>query len=404
VTLSRLSARFLDALQGLPTLRAFGQAGHEAAALERVSDRYRTVTLKVLRLAFLSALVLEALATLGTAVVAVEVGLRLLYARLGFREALFVLVLAPEFYRPLRALGGAFHAGTAGREASSRIGAVLEAPGPLAAPAVVSRPSPPAARPSSGRRSVDAERDAPPEIAFENVHFAYGPGRPAALADLTLGLPAGRALALVGPSGAGKTTVAHLLLRFLEPDAGLIRVDGRSISETGPEEWRRRVAWVPQHPRLFHGTIRENVLLARPEASAERLERAAALARLDAVLGGRPRGWETAVGEGGERLSGGEARRVALARAFLKDAPVLVLDEPTAQLDLASETGVIEAIDQLRLGRTVLLIAHRLSTAVGADRVAVLAGGRVEETGPPPVLARAGGPFSRLLKASEGAS
>ena len=396
VTLSRLAARFLDALQGLPTLRAFGRADDEVNAIAGASERHRAVTLGVLRLAFVSALVLEALATLGTAVVAVEVGLRLLYARVEFREALFVLVLAPEFYRPLRALGASFHAGMAGREAAARIAQVLDAEGPLAAPAVLAGRATAMADPSPGA--------APPAIRFEGVGFVYAPGRAPALDGFTLALPAGATVALLGPSGSGKTTAARLLLRFLEPDRGAILVDGAPLAALAPDDWRRHVALVPQRPRLFHGSLRENVLLARPGASAAELERAASRARLDAVLSELPRGWEAPVGEGGERLSGGQAQRVALARAYLKDAPVLVLDEPTAHLDPASEAEVVEAMDDLRRGRTVLLVAHRLTTVARADRVAILALGRLVEEGPPAELAARGRVYPRLLAEWGGAS
>jgi thiol reductant ABC exporter CydD subunit len=393
VTLSRLAARFLDALQGLPTLRAFGRAGAEADAIARASERHREVTMGVLRLAFLSALVLEALSTLGTAVVAVEVGLRLLYARIEFREALFVLVLAPEFYRPLRALGSAFHAGMVGREAAARIAEVLEVEGAPSTPAT------PRAEPAV---RGEGTRVAPPRIALEAVRFAYAPGRPA-LDGFSLTLPAGGTVALVGPSGAGKTTVAWLLLRFLEPDGGAITVDGVSLGARGAEEWRRHVAWVPQRPYLFHGTVRDNLLLGRPGASSAELEEAAAQAQFDGVLREMSRGWATPVGEGGERLSGGQAQRLALARAFLKDAPVLVLDEPTAQLDPESEAAVLAAMDRLCQGRTVLIVAHRLTTVTRAHHVALVAHGRVVEEGTPRHLAVSGRAFPRLLAAWGGA-
>jgi thiol reductant ABC exporter CydD subunit len=400
VTLSRLAARFLDALQGLPTLRAFGRADQEAGSIARASEEHREMTMGVLRVAFVSALVLEALATLGTAVIAVEVGLRLLYARLAFREALFVLVLAPEFYRPLRALGAAFHAGMAGKEAADRIAEVLDAPGPLAAPAIEMERA--GGRLGTGPVEVP-RRGIPPAIAFEDVGFAYEAARGPALHGFSLALPSGASVALVGPSGAGKTTVTHLLLRFLEPSRGSIAVDGTPLVSLAPEEWRRQVAWVPQRGRLFHGTVRENVALARPTASDTELGEAAARARLDTVVRGLPRGWETPVGEGGERLSGGEAQRVALARAFLKDAPVLVLDEPTAELDPESEAELVDAIEELRKGRTVLLVAHRLTTAARADRIALVARGRVVEEGTHRQLAAAGCVYSRLLAAWQGA-
>lgn len=397
-TLARLAARFHDALSGLATLRAFGRAGDEVRVLEQVGERHRAVTMEVLRLAMVSALALEALATLGTAVVAVQVGLRLLYGWLEFAPALFVLVLAPEFYRPLRALGASFHAGMAGREAATRMAGILEAEGPLAAPAVLVEgraveASSPAGRPSPGR---EAER--PPRVVFEGVGFSYG-GAPAALEGFSLEIPAGETVALVGPTGAGKTTVTRLLLRFLEPSAGRILVDGEPLAGLVPEAWRQRVAWVPQQPRLFHATLRENLLLAWPDATSDAIEHALALARLDGLVRELPRGLDTELGEGGARLSGGEAQRVALARAFLKDAPVLVLDEPTAQLDLATEASVVEGMLELCRGRTVLLVAHRLTTVAAAARVALVANGRVVEEGAPTALAKSGRVYPRLVAA-----
>ena len=400
-TLARLAARFHDALSGLATLRAFGRAGDEARVLEQVGERHRAVTMEVLRLAMVSALALEALATLGTAVVAVQVGLRLLYGWLEFAPALFVLVLAPEFYRPLRALGASFHAGMAGREAATRMAGILESEGPLAAPAVLVdgravEASSPAGRPSPG---TDARRA--PRLVFEGVGFSYG-GTSAALEGFSLEIPAGETVALVGPTGAGKTTVAHLLLRFLEPSAGRILVDGEPLTGLAPEAWRQRVAWVPQQPRLIHATLRENLVLGRPDATSDAIERALALARLDGLVRELPRGLDTELGEGGARLSGGEAQRVALARAFLKDAPVLVLDEPTAQLDLATEASVVEGMLELCRGRTVLLVAHRLTTVAAASRVALVANGRVVEEGAPAALATSGRVYPRLVAAWEG--
>ncbi len=236
------------------------------------------------------------------------------------------------------------------------------------------------------------------------MRFAYGPGLAPALDGLSLEIPAGSTLALLGPSGAGKTTLARLLLRFLEPDAGALLADGRPLAEESPEAWRERLAWVPQQPRLFHGTLRDNLLLARPEATGDQLARALALAQLEDLVGSLPQGLDTPLGEGGERLSGGEVQRVALARAFLKDAPVLVLDEPTAQLDLATEASLAAALAQLRVGRTVLLVAHRLTTARDADRLALLDGGRLVEQGRPAELAGANGPYARLLRAWSGAA
>jgi ATP-binding cassette subfamily C protein CydD len=188
-------------------------------------------------------------------------------------------------------------------------------------------------------------------------------------------------------------------MRFIEPSAGRILVEGRPLAETSPEAWRRRVAWVPQRPRLFHATLRENLLLARPGATRDEIEDALERAALGGLVRELPLGLETPLGEAGERLSGGEAQRVALARAFLKDAPVLVLDEPTAQLDLDTEGKLIDSVRALRRGRTVLLVAHRLTTLAAADRVAILSGGRIVEAGAPSALAAAGGAYARLIAA-----
>jgi ATP-binding cassette subfamily C protein CydD len=377
-TLGRLSARLLDGLHGLPTLVALGRAEDHAAEVGRTAERLRVAAMRVLRVAFLSGFVLELLATIGTALVAVQVGLRLLHGHVEFASALFVLLLAPEFYKPLRALGASFHAAMPGRDAAARIFALLETAAPDA----------------SGGRVAPADGGAP-GVAFESVSFAYAAGRPA-LDAATFVLPAGRVTALAGPSGAGKSTAAALLLRFLEPAAGRIAVDGATLADLEAEAWRRRIAWVPQRPHLFAGSVRDNLLLARPGATTAELQRAAAVARFDEVLAELPRGWDTPLGEAGARLSSGQAQRLALARAFLRDAPLLVLDEPTAHLDPGLQARLSEATRELCRGRTALVIAHRLETLASADHVVVLAGGRVVEQGAPRDLRAAGGRFAAL--------
>ncbi|MCL4847105.1 MAG: thiol reductant ABC exporter subunit CydD [Acidobacteria bacterium] len=390
--MTRLGARFLDALQALPTLRAFGRADQETRTVAAISDRFRTLTMSVLRLAFVSSLVLELLATLGTAIVAVEVGLRLLYARLAFFDALFVLLLAPEFYRPLRALGAAFHAGMAGREAAAHVDRWLGEGRAAEARAVR----------STRAAAAAGHPAAAPRIAFERVSVHYGPDRPPALDGVAFEMASGTTTALVGPSGAGKTTVANLLLRFVEAQAGRILVDGVPLDRLDAQAWRARVAWVPQQPHLFHGTLRDNVLLARPGASDEDLRRAASLAHVDEFVARLPLGWATPVGERGARLSGGQRQRVALARAFLRDAPLVVLDEPTAQLDAEHEALIVEAMAALRRGRTCLLVAHRLTTVFDADLVVLLSGGRVVERGTPRDLLAHGQVYARLVEAYGG--
>jgi ATP-binding cassette, subfamily C, bacterial CydD len=396
VSLSRMSARFLDAIQGAATLVTLGRADDEAAVIGATSERFRAVTMGVLRIAFLSALTLEWLATLGTAVIAVQLGVRLLYGRIGFGAALAVLIMAPEFYRPLRALGAAFHGAMSGREAAGRIGQLMETPSWVARPAEVSRPEPAAA----GARDAAAAAATDEVLCVDHVSFRYSPDRPPALDDVSLRIERGATVALLGPSGSGKSTIASLALRFIEPDSGRLLSDGRDLQLVDPDEWRRCVAWLPQRPHLFHGTVLDNLRLARPDATDSDIERAVALAHADEFIRQLPHGLRTEVGEEGARLSGGQAQRLALARAFLKDSPFVVLDEPTSQLDPESDALVSDAVTALSRGRTVLLIAHRLSSARDASLVVVLSGGRVAELGTHARLLAQGGVYSRIVAAS----
>ncbi|GIV80748.1 MAG: thiol reductant ABC exporter subunit CydD [Anaerolineae bacterium] len=387
--LSRMSAHFLDVLQGLPTLKIFGRSREQAATIAAVSEQFRDATMSVLRVAFLSAFVLEMLATISTAIIAVEIGLRLLYGRMAFDDALFVLILAPEYYLPLRQLGARFHAGVSGVTAAARIFAVLETrPADCAPPAVTAPQGVPA----------------PPfDLRFEDVHYAYDDGDRPALNGLTLHIPAGQTVALVGPSGAGKSTIAHLLLRFImrpPPDASL--VNGRDLCDLPADAWRAQIAWVPQLPYLFDGTVADNIRLGRPDASLDAVIHAAQQAGADGFIRALPDGYDTRIGERGARLSGGQAQRLALARAFLRDAPLVILDEATANLDPETEASILAAMEALRRGRTALVIAHRLHTIRDADQIAVLAGGRVVECGPHAALSAQPGPYRQLLLAVEG--
>ncbi len=395
--LSRLSAHFLDVLQGLTTLKMFGRSREQVAVIARVSDQFRDATMGVLRVAFLSALVLEMVATISTAIVAVEVGLRLLYAQLSFEQALFVLILAPEFYLPLRLLGTRFHAGVAGVTAAHRVFQVLE-----------TVPTANRGRQTAGRETdavsgqPSAVRQDPSVIIFDSVHYAYDNGDRAALNGVSLKVRAAQKVALVGPSGAGKSTIAFLLLRFIEPTAGTITVDGRSLSEIPAAAWRERVAWVPQNPYLFHATIAENIALARPFASQAEIVRAAQQACAHSFVEALPDKYDTVIGERGARLSGGEAQRIALARAFLKDAPIIILDEATSNLDPDTEDELQAAIARLVQEKMVLVIAHRLATALSADQIVVLDQGRVVERGTHATLARQNGLYHKLVTSYAG--
>lgn len=385
-SLSRMSAHFLDVLQGLTTLKAFGRNRDQVQAIERITGEFREATMSVLRVAFLSALVLEMVGTISTAIVAVEIGLRLLYARMAFVDALFILLLAPEYYLPLRALGASFHAGMSGVAAAGRIFEVLD------------RPAPPATS------TIDLVSVSVMLIRFEDVHVAYEDGTRPALNGVSFTLHPGEKIALVGPSGAGKSTLINLLLRFVDPAAGAIRVDGLPLGSLPPDWWRSQVAWVPQRPYLFNDSAAANIALARPDASADDIRRAADLAHAAEFIEALPQGYETPIGERGARLSGGQAQRIALARAFLKDAPLVLLDEATANLDPALEALIRESIRRLLADRTALIIAHRLNTVTAANRVIVLDGGRVAQIGSHTELSQVDGPYRRLVAAYGGGS
>jgi thiol reductant ABC exporter CydD subunit len=357
-TLSRLSSHFLDVVRGLPTLRAFNRGEAQADRIADVGDRYRRATMGTLRLSFLSGSVLELAATLGVALVAVTIGVRLVDGGLGLQAGLTVLVLAPELYLPLRRLGAEFHASADGLAVAERMLELLDA-----APAAVH----------------DGVREPPsPAVAavrFEGVRFAY-PSRPGAVLDgFDLDLEPGETVALVGASGAGKSTAAALLLGLRRPDAGRVTIGGVDLADCDIDAWRRLVAWVPQRPTLLRASVADNIRLGAPRAGAAAVRAAAALAGADGFVRALPAGYDTLVGDGGRPLSPGERRRVALARALLRDAPLLVLDEPTADLDPQSVALIAAALGRLRVDRTVLVIAHRLELVAHADRVARLVDG-----------------------------
>jgi ATP-binding cassette subfamily C protein CydD len=389
--LSRMSAHFLDVLQGLTTLKLLGRSRDQIGTIARISERFRQTTLGVLRVAFLSALVMEMVATISTAVVAVQIGLRLLYGHVGFEEAFFILILAPEFYLPLRLLGVRYHAATSGLAAAQRIFEVLDETKTRVLDQAVAR------RPAHHSPNRDPDLGRNLAIRFDNVHYAYEEGRRPALRGLSFELAPGQNVALVGPSGAGKSTVAYLLLRFIEADRGRITVGDIPLRDLPIQAWRSRIAWVPQNPYLFHTTVAGNIGMARPDASRDEIMRAAHQAYAHDFIRALPQGYDTPVGERGARLSGGQAQRIALARAFLKDAYLLILDEPTANLDPEHETRLGQAIEHLGHGRTVVTIAHRLSSVYRADRILVMAAGRLVETGTHASLLKEGRLYAQLV-------
>ena len=358
--LERLGGHFLDVVAGLPTLALFRRSAAVADQVRRVTGEHRDATLRTLRVAFLSAFVLELLATLAVALVAVQVGLRLLYGQLDLATALLVLVLAPEAYLPLREVGARFHASTEGVAAVERVFAVLDRPLP---------------------RTGGSAPAAPRRIRVEEVTLTY-PGRTEpALRRLSLDLTGGRTTLLTGPSGAGKSSLLALLLRFADPTSGRITVDGTDLADLDAAAWRRLVAWVPQHPHLLDTSVADNIRLGDPGADDAAVERAARAAGVHDVVARLPEGYATRLGERGLRLSSGERQRLALARAFLRraaGAPVVLLDEPTAHLDRATADDVRVAAARL-LGPVTghgpalgVVVAHDAGWEALADDVVAL--------------------------------
>jgi ATP-binding cassette subfamily C protein CydCD len=369
-TLRLLSAHFLDSLQGLTTLKLFGQSKAQARTIAQVSEKFRDTTLGVLRITFLSALALELLATLSTAIIAVEIGFRLLYGRMDYQPALFLLVLAPEFYLPLRALGARFHAGMSGTTAARRIYEILDMPAQESVP---------------GERTGEIS-----SVELKNVSYTY-PGETApALQNISLEIPQGQHLALVGKTGAGKSTLAQLLLGFIQPTSGEIHPSPRSL--------RQAIAWIPQRPYLFHDTLAANIRIGKADAMQSEISAAAQAAHLHDFIEALPQKYETVIGEGGARLSSGQAQRLALARAFLKNAPILILDEPTSSLDPETEALLEESTRALMQGRTSITIAHRLNTIFQSDQIIVLDAGRIVEQGTHSQLLHQNGLYAGMVK------
>ncbi|WP_109004712.1 thiol reductant ABC exporter subunit CydD [Streptomyces rishiriensis] len=350
--LSRLSGHFLDVVAGLPTLKVFGRAKAQAESIRRITGEYRQATMRTLRIAFISSFALELLSTLSVALVAVTIGMRLVHGEMDLYIGLVILVLAPEAYLPLRQVGAQYHAAAEGLAAAEEIFEVLETPVPTPGTIAVTEGG----------------------VAFEGVTVRY-PGRSGdAVSDVSFTVEPGETVALVGPSGAGKSTLLHALLGFVRPAEGRVLAGGVDLAAADLEQWRSRIAWVPQRPHLFAGTIAENVRLARPRADESALRRALADAGALEFVDALPAGADTVLGEDGTGLSAGQRQRLALARAFLADRPVLLLDEPTAALDGETEAEVVAAVRRLAAGRTVLLVVHRPALLAVADRVVRLAG------------------------------
>jgi ATP-binding cassette subfamily C protein CydD len=367
--LAQLSGHFLDVVQGLPTLKAFGRAKFQEQVIAKVTNEHRSAAMATLRIAFLSALVLELSAALATAIVAVETGLRLLHGHMPYQTALLVLLLTPEAYLPLRAVAAQFHASAEGKAAAESIFAILDIPLPSQTPTTAAR--------TGGTAPVPDLCSA--TIRLNGVTVAYpGRNRPA-LDGLDLAIGPGELIMLSGLSGAGKTTVLRLLLRFIEPSSGTVRVGETDLAAVPVDSWRAQIVWVPQHPRLFEGSVAENIALGQPRASRAAIEDAARLAGAAGFIEVLPHGYDTQLGEQAARLSAGERQQLALARAFVRDTPLLLLDEPTAHLAPAAAAAIDDVIGGLLAGRTIIVATHRDPYLVGASQVITLDGHRPAE-------------------------
>jgi len=348
-SLQRLAGHFLDVVAGLPTLKVFGRAKAQARAIAEVTNRYRTTTLATLKLTFLSSLILELLATVSVALVAVAVGLRLLDADMNFHAALFVLVLAPEAYLPLRALGANFHASADGMKAAEEVFEFLEAP--------------------VGEHPGGSARPGGAGIHIVGLDVIYPGRRIPALQGADLAVEPGEIVALTGPSGCGKSTLLNVVLGLRSPSAGEVHLGGVDLRDVDLDAWRARIGWVPQRPHLFARSVADNVRVGRPDATNAEVAAALEAAGLATVVRRLPQGVDTRLGDDGAGLSTGERQRLALARAFVRDASLLVLDEPTASLDAGTEADVLDAVRRLTEGRTALIAAHRPALVALADRV-----------------------------------
>ena len=393
-SLSRMSAHFLDMLQGLTTLKVFGRSKDQAKVIGRVSESFRRVTLGVLKVAFLSAFVLEFMAMISTALIAVTLSLRLIEGRIAYSEALFLLILAPEFYLPLRTLGSQFHARLSGENAAKRIFEVLELESetPKVRLGVVVNENRLGMIPTKSQDKAEDNL-----ISLEHVSFRYDQDTETVLEDISFAVHSGERIALVGPSGAGKSSILQILLRFIEPTEGVVRFNGVPLNYLPVDFWRERISYVPQKPYLFAGSILDNIRFGRRSASLEEVIEAAKKASAHEFILKLPQGYNTLIGEGGARLSGGQAQRLAIARAFLKDSELLLLDEVTSGLDSESERSMLSALEELCKGRTVIFTSHRMNTVIQADQIIVLNRGGILEQGSHQELMKEQGLYSSFV-------
>ena len=382
-TANKLSAQFLDSLQGLPTLKMFNQSKAQGDRIAVQTETLRKETMRLLAVNQVSLFFIDWVATLGTTVLASALAAwRFQAGALTVGSAIMMVLLSVELARPLILLGSFFHAGAAGIGAAKHIFKILELE-----PAVEEAKFP--LKPTG----------VIPRIQFEHVSFAYDQGERAALHDVSFTINPGETVALVGPSGAGKSTIANLLFRFFDPQSGSIGLNGHDLPALSIDWLREQMSLAPQDTYLFYGTVADNLRLAKEKATQDDLEAAVRVANIHDFIAELPDGFNTLIGEQGLNLSGGQAQRLAIARAILKDAPIVVLDEATSHVDAENEMVIQEALERLTDDKTVLIIAHRLSTVRNADRILVMDKGRIVESGSHESLLSQNGIYARLVSA-----
>lgn len=360
--LQAMGGHFLDVLRGLPTLKLFGRSKKQAKIVEQISEDYRRATVEVLKVAFLSALVLEFIATLSTALISVSLGIRLLYSMISFRTAFFILLLIPDYYQSVRLLGAKFHSAMSSISIADEV--YLNLSGEVINPLKIAD------------KSVSKDVT----ISISNLEFAYNQG-PVVLKNFSMEIPFGKRISLVGDSGSGKSTIISLIMGFIEGYSGSLKVNDVELSEISKESWVNKFAYVPQNPKIFKASVLENLSMARPSSSYEEIINMAKITGVDSFVNKLPEGYNSIVGEGGISLSGGEAQLVSIARACLKDVKFVLLDEPTSALDPETERRVNAALEILVSGKTTLTIAHRIPTIINSDKIYVIEGGSIVEEG-----------------------
>ena len=388
-SLSHMGGYFQDIFEGFSTLKLFNRTAGQREKIIAISEGFRITNLKVLKWGFLSALVLELLTTISVAIIAVGLGLRLVYGLIDFHDALFLLFLAPEFYLPLRSLSAQYHGSLNGAAAAKNMFDLLAREDACLDADAAQRSDPPAQAINRHFPAGDAE------LVFENVCFAYKEGR-SALDNISFTVKAGEKLGLTGVSGSGKTTLLHLLTGFIRPDAGSITIGGQTLADMGADVLRKQIAFVSQYPYLFKGSIMDNIRIGNSKAGDETVIALCRELGAHDLFSAMPQGYDTPVGQGGRAISGGERQMLAIARACLKDAPIILLDEATRNIDRENDYLLQQALARLNRGKTVIAITHRLQTLTGMDKLLVLEKGRVVQFGPLNELQKQPGAFYRL--------